>query len=484
MGIIKNYLYNMIYQVVILILPLITVPYVSRVLGSKGVGINAFTFSVISYFILFGTLGIGLYGNRSVAYVRDDRQELSKTFWGIIVLQIITTSISFCLFLVFLLLNKRFEVIFLIQSIFIIAAAIDVSWLFMGLEDFKKTVTRNLFVRLAGVVAIFVFVKDQSDLWKYILILALSQLLGQITMWFYLPKTVDWVKIHKKDIVNHLVPTINLFLPQIAIQVYTVLNKTMLGVLSTQNEVGYFENADKMIKIILAVVTALGIVMLPRISNVYAQGDMDKVKIYLYKSFNFVSYLSFPAAFGIAGVANHFAPWFFGSQFEKTGLLITIMSPIIVLIAWSGVTGTQFLMPIKRVHTVTISVCVGAVVNFILNLVLIGKWHSTGTAISTLAAESSVTLYQLICIRKLIDLRRMIKPIWKYFIASGIMCIVVLLVDNIFSKGYQTTLFQIIVGAITYLTILFVFHDDMNSVIFKTIYIKITEKIKFLKHHD
>ncbi|MFT8323608.1 MAG: flippase [Bacillus sp. (in: firmicutes)] len=477
MGLLKNYLYNMVYQVVILILPLLTVPYISRVLGSRGVGINAYTFSIASYFILFGTLGMGLYGNRTVAYKRDNKMQLSKAFWGIITLQVITTLTAYILFLIFLIFTKTYHTIFVLQSIFILAAAIDISWLYMGLEDFKKTVIRNLIVRIIGVICIFLFVKSSLDLWKYVLILGVSQLLGQLTMWFYLPKTVSWVKLTWKDISMHLMPAIALFLPQIAIQVYTVLNKTMLGKMANPNEVGYFDNADRLIKIILAVVTALGIVMLPRISNVFAKGDMKKVNDYLYKSFDFVSYLSVPAAFGIAATAMPLAPWFFGAEFTKTGLLICIISPIVVLIAWSGVIGPQFLMPIQKVNIVTLSVCVGAFVNFIVNLILIGKFQSVGTAVSTLIAEFSVTFFQLFWIRKLVDLRKMIFPLWKYFVSGFFMYLVIWYLGNISPGGYKTTLFQIVSGAIIYIALLFILRSNMNQKVFGIAIKKIAETI-------
>lgn len=476
MSIAKNYIYNVIYQIVTLIIPLITVPYISRALGSNGIGVNAYTSSIIQYFILFGTIGISLYGNRAIAYVRDDKDELSRTFWGIFILKIITSIVAYSIFVFFLQATNSYQFIFLIQSILILAAAIDISWLYMGLEDFKKTVIRNLIVRILGVVCIFIFVHSASDLWKYILILVLSQFLGQLTLFFYLPKTVKKVKINWSDIKKHFIPSLYLFIPQIAIQIYVVLNKTMLGYLASTNEVGFFDSSEKIIKMVLAVVTAMGVVMLPRISNTFARGDMDKVRDYLYKSFDFASYLSIAMMFGIAGIASELTPWFFGPGFSKVGSVMAIISPIIVFIAWSNVLGQQYLMPIGKVKGYTFSVCVGAVVNFIFNLALIKHYQSIGTAIATVVAELAVTAVQLYWVRKDIEIRRLIKSLWKYLICGLAMYGVSRIIGESMEAGYKTTIVQVTVGASSYFILLFIFKSELNQQLFNSI-LRILKKI-------
>lgn len=466
MSIAKNYFYNLLYQIVTLIIPLVTIPYISRVLGAEGIGINAYTNSIIQYFILMGTIGITLYGNREIAYVRDDKVKLSRTFWGIFSLKCITTFISFVLFMLFLIVVDEYHYIFLLQSIFIIAAVVDISWLYMGLEDFKKTVIRNLFVKIIGVICIFLFVKTSNDLWKYVLILSMSQLLGHLSLWFYLPKTVNKIKLKWKDVKRHLLPSLTLFIPQIAIQIYIVLNKTMLGILSNVNEVGLFDNADKIVKIVLAIVTALGIVMLPRISNTFARGEIEQVKNYIYHSFDFVTYLSIPLMFGLAGIAIEFAPWFFGPEFTKTGIIICIISPIIVFIAWSNVLGQQFLMPIGRIKGYTVSVIIGAVVNFIFNLLLIGRFHSIGAAIATLIAEFTVTTVQLYWVRNDLQIKKLLHSSWKYLISGIIMYLIVRYIGLSLEDGIKSIVIQIIAGIIAYFGLLFLLKSDLNKKLF------------------
>ncbi|MFE8701744.1 flippase [Cytobacillus sp. FJAT-54145] len=466
MSIAKNYIYNVIYQIVTLVIPIITIPYVSRVLGSSGVGTNAFTNSIVQYFILFGTIGISLYGNRTVAYVRDNKDELSRTFWGIFVLKIITTGSAFAAFLVFLFVVDSYQTIFLIQSIYILAAAVDISWLYMGLEDFKKTVIRNLFVRVIGVICIFLFVKTSTDLWIYVFILAFSQFLGHLSLWVYLPKTISRVKLKWIDIKKHLKPSISLFIPQIAIQIYLVLNKTMLGIFSNTNEVGYFDNADKVVKIVLSIVTAMGVVMLPRVANTFAKGQINRVKEYLYHSFDFASYLSIPLMFGLAGIALEFAPWFFGPEFSKSGLLICVISPIVLFIAWSNVIGQQYLMPIGNMRVYTYSVVMGAIINLILNFLLIGPYQSTGTAIATVIAEFCVIVVQLYFVRHEFKIKKLLRSLWKYLTAGFFMFLFIRYIGNSLGVGYKTTAVQVITGAPIYFILLFIMKSELNRKLF------------------
>ena len=265
-----NYVYNLIYQVLILILPLITTPYLSRILGAENIGIYGFTLSISSYFILFGSLGISMYGQREIAYVQDDVVKRTKTFYEILFVRFITMFISMVLFALFFCVKGNFVVYYRLLLLELVANSLDISWFFQGMEEFKKTVSRNLVVKILSVVCIFAFVKEASDLYIYFIIYVLSLLIGNLSLWLYLPKFIKNCKLSDINMKRHLLPIISMFVPQIAIQIYTVLDKTMIGViLNDMVEVGYYEQAQKIVKIILSVVTAMGIVMVPRISNLY-----------------------------------------------------------------------------------------------------------------------------------------------------------------------------------------------------------------------
>ena len=169
----KNFLYNILFQIVTLIMPLITVPYVSRVLGKDGMGIYGYTGSIVQYFVILGTIGISLYGNRAIAYVRDDKEKMSKTFWSIYLLNLITTSIAFIAYMLIYGFNMEYGYVYMLQSINIVASMVDISWLYMGVEDFQKTVTRNILVKVLGVICVFLFVKSIDDLNIYVVIYGL-----------------------------------------------------------------------------------------------------------------------------------------------------------------------------------------------------------------------------------------------------------------------------------------------------------------------
>lgn len=451
MKVIKNYLYNASYQILNLLIPLITVPYISRVLGAHDVGINEYTNSWVTFFYLMGQMGITLYGNREVAYHRDDLYERSRTFWGVEALQLLTVSASLIAYLAAVFLfSTTFKQYFLLQGIWIIATGLDVSWYFMGLENFKVTVIRNTFVRLISIVLIFTVVKDTNDLGKYIAILGGTQLVGNLTLWPYLKDNVVWVKISKWHPFRHFYPALLLFIPTITTQVYLVLNRLMLGRMSTQVALGNFGQADKIVKFVLAVVTATGTVMLPHVANKFAKGDIKGVRESLYSSFDFVSSISVPMMFGLMAISTRFAPWFLGADFELAGRIMFLESPIIVLIAWSNVTGTQYLMPVNRVKEYTTSVTIGAVSNVIFNLFLIEGWGANGAAVATVLSELLVTASQIAMIRGTIKRRKLFREQWKYFLCGFLMYLVVNRICLVINMTVANLCLEILIGMVVY----------------------------------
>lgn len=451
MKVIKNYLYNAGYQILNMIIPLITVPYISRVLGAHDVGINEYTNSWVTFFFLMGQMGITLYGNREVAYHRDDLYKRSQTFWGVEALQLLTVSSAFVLYLVAVLLfSTTFKEFFLLQEIWIIATGVDISWYFMGLEEFRITVVRNTLVKIASLILIFTVVKTSNDLGKYILILGASQLVGNLTLWPYLRGNIVWVSIKKWHPFKHFYPSLLLFIPTITTQVYLVLNRLMLGRMSTQADLGNFGQADKIVKFVLAVVTATGTVMLPHVANKFAKGDIKGVRNSLYSSFDFVSAISIPMMFGLMAIAKKFGPWFLGNGFVLSGSVMFIEAPIIVFIAWSNVTGTQYLMPINRVRDYTTSVTIGAVSNIVFNFLLIGRWGANGAALATVGSELLVTVTQLMMIRQTISRKRLFNEQWKYVISGGVMFLIVNRICESINMTIGNLVLEIITGMVIY----------------------------------
>ena len=447
----RNFIYNLIYQILILIIPLITAPYLSRIVGPNGVGIYSYTYSIVYYFMLLTMLGVNNYGNRSVAKTRDDRHKLSKTFWSIYFFQLLMGFIMLILYLSYIyFFANQYKLIAIIQSLFIISSIFDINWLFFGLEEFKMTITRNTFIKLGNIILIFLLVKNTNDLWKYTLIMSGMTLLSQLIMWNALRKKVDFVKITLKDIRKHIKPNLILFIPVIAISLYKMIDKVMLGIMCNVSEVGYYENAEKITNVPMTIITALGTVMLPRISNIIAKGEKNKINDYIEKSSYFVLFLSFAMCGGLVAIGYDFAPLYFGIEFQKTGILIMLLSLTFPFLSFANVLRTQYLIPNERDKGYIISVSLGAIINLILNLILIPKYSSVGACFSTIAAEATVAIYQTISVRNELDIKKYLIKSFPFLFKSLIMFVIVYLFNFTKINVLLRLFIQLIIGCIVY----------------------------------
>lgn len=447
----KNFIYNIIYQLLVLFLPFVTVPYISRVIGATGVGIYSYNYSIVYYFMLISLLGINNYGNRSIAKVRNDKEQLSKTFLSIYMLQFIMSLIMILAYLVYILLiNEDYKNIATIQVMFIFSSMFDINWFFFGLEQFKLTVTRNTLIKILSLILIFVFVKDSDDLHVYTLIMSGSMLVSKLLLWPFVIKYIDVKKIRFKDVSKHLKPCLILFIPVIAISLYKIMDKIMLGSLSTLTQVGYYENAEKIINIPMTLITALGTVMLPKMSNLISEGKIEKSKEYIEKSISLVMFMAFPICFGIAAIANDFVPLFLGEGFNDSIRLVIYLSFTIIFISWANVIRTQYLIPREKDKDYIISVFLGACINLVINIILIPKYGALGACFGTIAAELLVMLYQTLSVRKELDISRYIYNSLPFAFKSIIMYIFVKVISlpNISSSGIVTI--QVLTGIIIY----------------------------------
>ena len=447
----KNLIYNILYQILVLVLPLVTVPYVSRVLGANGVGIYSYTYSIVYYFMLIALLGINNYGNRAIAQSRDNKNDLSKKFISIYVIQLIMSFVMIILYLAYIFLFcQEYKIIALIQTIYLVSSMLDINWFFFGLEEFKITVTRSTLLKIVSLIFIFLFVKTPNQVWIYTLILATSTLLSQLLLWSFLFNRINFVKVGLKDIVVHIKPCLILFIPVIAISLYRVMDKIMLGIMGAVIEVGYYEQAEKIISIPTGIITAIGTVMMPRISNLVVKGQDEEAKKYISKSVKLMMFMAFPICFGIISIASDFIPIFLGDNFRKSIVLIYYLSITILFLSFANVIRTQYLIPKEKDNIYIGSVLLGALVNLIANFLLIPKLHSIGAAIGTVLAEFFVMLYQTMAVRKDLPILEYFKCILEFFIKSIIMFIIILLIKRLELSVIIKIIIQIFVGCITY----------------------------------
>lgn len=457
----KNYMYNLIYQVLVLISPLITIPYISRVLGAENIGIYSYTLSITAYFILFGALGMSLYAQREIAYNQDNPPKYSLIFWEMVLLRIITMSISILIYYFTIIKYGTYQLYYKILILEILGNCIDITWFFQGLEEFKKIVKRNIIIKLISITCTFALVKTSNDLVIYFIIYVLTLLIGNLSLWLYLPKFLVRIDIRKINILRHLKQTISLFVPQVAVQVYTILDKTMVGtIVQEKAEVGYYDQSQKIIKIALSVVTSLGTVMLPRIANNYIKNEKEAVRVYMEKSFNLIFLLSFPMMFGVLAVSGRFVPVFFGQGYDRVIILMNIISPIFILIGLSNVIGAQYLLPTKRQKEYTISVVSGAILNFVANMCLIWKLKAVGASIGTVIAEIAVTSVQLYFVRKDFKIKDLIKMSKNYIISSVIMFGVCCVTGMIIKDNLIATVLEVLIGIITYFACLIILKEE------------------------
>ena len=447
----KNFIYNVVYQILILLIPLITVPYVSRVIGSKGIGIYSYTYSIVYYFMIFAMLGLNNYGNRTIAKVRDNRNKLSKTFKEIYCMQIVTSVLMIILYFMYLVIfHVKYKMIALIQSIYVISCLFDINWFFFGIEKFKLTVTRNTIIKILALIFIFVFVKDANDVWIYTLILSLSILLSQLFLWPFVNKYVDNVNIEIKDMLKHFKPCAKLFLPVVAVAIYKVMDKTMIGWFSNVSEVGFYENAEKIINVPNAIISALGTVMLPRMSNLYAKNKNEESKKVIDKSIKLMMFLAFAMTLGLICVSMNFSVMFFGKDFEKSGIIIILLSITILFLSWGNVIRTQYLIPKEHDKIYIESAFLGAIVNLIFNLIFIPKYASIGACVGTVLAELCVMLYQTFSIKNELPIKKYIKDIIPFLYKSLIMFIIIYPLNFVRLNNVVCMIVQILLACMIY----------------------------------
>lgn len=421
-NLVKNFLYNISYQLLLILTPFITTPYISRVLGADGIGKNSYTLSVAQVFCIIGTMGISNYGRRMVAYVRDDKKSLTEMFWGIWSVQFICGILSVAIYLIFFVwLNVLgYREIFLIQTPIVISSILDISWLYMGVEDFKKTVTRNVLVKISGIVLIFIFVKNQADFKKYIVINSVATLFGVTTLWIFINEYVTKFKRIYFKFRKHIRDAFIMLIPILSVQIYTVLDRTIIGGLSTVTQAGYYDQSQKLSRIALAIVTSLSTVLMPRIANMYANKDTEKLEYYLKKSLNLTVATSCLITAGIASLSIDFVPIFFGEDFKVIIPHSIITSLLVIFIPLGGVFANQYALPTGKNKEYTIPLITACIINVLLNFLLAPSLGAFGGVISIVVTEFVTMLLRVLLVKNYLDIKSLFEGIYVYFIMTFI----------------------------------------------------------------
>ncbi len=465
----KNYFYNLIYRVVVMVTPLITSPYISRVLGADYLGRYSYTFAVSNYFMIFAALGISDYGNRAIAQTREIRNQREQVFSEILSLQIILSIICVLAYYFYSFTFSDFKLLSFIQGLNVISVLFDVTWFLFGMELFVVTTVRNLCVKIGAVVLILLFVKKPEDVWIYALIMAGSTLLGNLMVVPLLRKYVSFKIVKPKDVFKHLKPNLVLFLPVVANNMLHYFDKIMLGVMAPESELGCYDNAEKLLTIPNSIVTALGAVMLPRVSNYVANGKKDDIQELIRKTLLFVVFVSTALAFGISSVSKEFVPFFFGKGYDLVIPLVYVLAPYVILISWATMLKTQVLLPNKMDKVFVFCLCLGAATNAVLNFILIPYLGAIGAAIATTISEALIVIVETVIGSRKYQLWKFVLNALPFFVIGTIMSISIWNIS--FSMNVVTLIVKIVIGAFIYLSLSFLymnkFHRDVLKALLK-----------------
>ena len=449
MKVLKNYAYNLSYQLLVIILPIITTPYVTRVFSSNDLGTYGYFNSIGTYFILLATLGVANYGTKEIS---SHRKDIRKNFWGIYTLQFGATCLSILLYIILCFAFSFMQnPVAYILGLSLLSKGMDISWLFQGLEDFRKITVRNITVKLVGVVSIFLFVKTPGDLYLYVSLLTVFELLGQLSMWFPAREFIGKPHLDLCYAKKHLKPVILLFLPQIAISLYVTLDRTMLGALASTTDVGIYDQALKLVNILLTLVTSLGSVMLPRVSNLLSTGDKKSVNRMNQLSFLIYNLVIFPTIAGMLIINNDFVKFFLGKDFQEAKYAIAIMIFRMFFIGWTNIMGIQILIPHNKNKEFLTSTTVPAIISVGLNLLLLPEFGYIGAAIVSVLTEVFVWVIQLYFTRKYLKDVPIFKSTVKIFLASILMYVALSFLKSILTfTPIVNVVVCAIVGAILY----------------------------------
>ncbi|MBR2592130.1 MAG: polysaccharide biosynthesis C-terminal domain-containing protein [Oscillospiraceae bacterium] len=464
--IVKNYIYNILYQLVKIILPFILVRYTSVHIGKDALGIYNYAGSIMNWFILFGILGVNTYGNRQIAKVRDDEKLRNTTFFEILAMQMtnmIIAMIAFYIFIHFAVDKNAFY--WKLTGLTMLASMLDISWFFFGVEDFKKASIRNIIVKCIGVFLIMTLCKTPDDLWLYILINVGSELFGQAIMFFQLREYLSFEKISLKDAYkHHFLATFQLFVPTIAISVYTMLDQTMVGALYSESHVTYYMTSMNIVKMFLLLITSIGSVMLPRVTNVVyndENGD-EKAQHYIATTMKFSMLLALPMCFGMMAIAQPFLSWYL-PVWPIIPTLVMLGCPVIILISMSNVTGIQYMVPTGMYNSYSASVIAGSCVNFLINLFLIPRYGALGAIIGSVIAEATVTSIQMFLIRKKVKFNFLQRSYFIYVLATALMCAAVMAMRQVMPVNAFGTLAEVGAGMIVYFLVLLLSKEELTQ---------------------
>jgi O-antigen/teichoic acid export membrane protein len=449
----KSAAYNLARTVSQLLFPLITFPYASRILLPEGIGKVNFANSIVAYFSMLAGLGIGGHGIRACAKVRDNRAELSQTVGELFTINLEAAAAAYLLFIAAVFFVPKLEDyrrILCVCSGTIAFAVIGFDWLYSALEEYRYITIRSILFQIISLILLFIFVKTRDDYIKYAGIGVFASAGSNILNHIRSRKFIDLRLKPGREQKKHLKPVFMLFSMVLASSVYTLLDTTMLGFMANDTEVGMYTAAIKINRMVLSMIIAASVVLMPRLSYYIAQHDTNSFSNLIHRGLNFVIFFAVPAAIGLYLLSAQIIFLFSGINYQPAIPVMRIMSPIILMIGVSNLIGIQFFIPLGKEKATLISVALGAVINFSLNMALIPSHGALGAGIATLCAETMITVLQFILVYRSLRLKEIGMNCVQVFVAALCMSAVVVGILHFTAVMVLQIVLSVTIGSVVY----------------------------------
>ncbi len=453
----KNIILNVGYNILSIIVPFITAPYLGRVLGTENIGEYTYVYSVASYFVMFGLLGISNYGTREIARVRDNRVKRSKTFWEVYCMQLMTGVIALlCYFVYESMIKHNNGIGCYIMAFYVATSVLDCTWYCSGVEKFKNIVGRNVIIKLSNLVCVFAFIHQPDDLNIYFFVMALSYFFSALILWPTILKEVDHYKPDWKSIIRHFKPNVYLFIPAIAASIYQIMDKVMIGAIANKSQLAYYEYADKILNIPNIVFGAIGAVMLSRMTNVLEHGQSEYKSLISY-SVDLSMIISVGFTFGVFAISDELVAVYYGADYIESGSILKVLCPTVIFYGWNNVIRMQYIIPNNLNSVYITSTIAGAIVNLLLNWFFIPRYSALGATIGTIAAQVTILLIYTMKIKKSLPFTEYLRKNVFLFVNGLIMCTVVILLQQTHPATVKGLILDVVVGIGVYFALCFTY---------------------------
>ena len=421
-GLKRNFIYQLLYQLIILVIPLLQAPYLTRTLGDSSLGIYTYVNSIGYYFVVLSMLGIARHGQRVIASASNEI-EIRKRFWSLFFDHFVISILITCIYFAFIpLFASNDTIIYLINGMYVASAIFDITFLFYGLENFKNVILKNLFVKILQFLLII------------LLILSISA---------------------------------------IASTLYTVFNKTLIGIFRPKEEVAYYDYAEKLINVPKSLIAAVGTVIFPRSCTLIINGDFQSVKKYAKVAIFIVGFIAFSSIFGFLSIGQILVNLYYGSEFADTGGLLMCMTPLIFIVGLGEIVRNMYLIPMKKDTPYVICIVINSVINIIFSLILLQFIGSYGAIIGAICAECFGLIFQYWLIRKQLPFKLIIKNLLPTLLIGLVMFIIVYTISFFVPAEWIYLLLLIFIGAIIFcfftIIYIFIFDKELKTLLLYTL---------------